>query len=1337
MVKPDSISKRIDQIETLLPDAMHADKHAAIRRLKKLKRQKGADDSPKKMIRELNQLAQWLQLSIENKENRRLRRPSPMYPDNLPITRKKTDIVAAIQNHPVVIISGETGSGKTTQLPKFCLDAGRGVDGIIGCTQPRRIAAVTVANRIAEELGEPIGKSVGYQIRFQDQFNRADGFVKIMTDGILLAETQGDKYLNAYDTIIVDEAHERSLNIDFLLGILRNLIKVRKDLKLIITSATIDTEKFSKAFDNAPVIEVSGRTYPVTVQYTESDVETAEDEMTYVEKAVDAVDAVISERKSGDILVFMPTEQDIRETCEILDGRQYRHTTVLPLFARLPAADQMRVFKSMPGRKIVVATNVAETSITVPGIRYVIDTGLARISQYDPRTRTTSLPISPISRSSSEQRKGRCGRVEDGVCIRLFSEFDFESRPLFTPPEIQRSNLSEVILRMIALNLGEIQSFPFIDPPPAKQIKDGFDLLYELGAIERNFNKKKTGGPSKEKTFRLTRRGRLMADIPLDPRLSRILIEASDQGCLEELVVIVSALTTNDPRERPDGDEKAAAAAHNRFKDPASDFITWVNIWRTCFGSPEMSRAFVRARDLKQFCRGNFFSFKRMREWQDVHEQITAILNEAGLRSKALNSDGNKPAGEQDFSPRYSAIHQSILSGFLSNIAVKKEKNIYQAAKNREMMIFPGSGVFNKGGQWLVAAEMVETSRLFGRDVANIDRTWLEAIGASLCRYTYLNPRWEKKQEAVIADEQVSLFGLVVESGRPKRYGPIDPEGATEIFIREALIAGQVKTELPFMKHNWTQVEAVRDMENRFRRRDLLVGETEMLEFYRGRLESVYDMAGLKKMIKKMGSDNFLRMEKSDLLTYLPADDQLALFPDALSLGKSRYKCDYQFEPGAAADGVTVKLPVSAASAISREPTDWIVPGLLEEKISALLRSLPKTHRKQLVPINDTVRLIMKEMPLYRGSLLGTLSRFIYDRFGVDIPISEWREEELPDYLRLRFAITSADGTEIVSSRDKQSLLANSAGEVDASGFAEEKKRWEKTGITGWQIPDLPETIEVPAGGNTSFPVYPALAPSGDTVDLRLFQDANAALKSHKAGIVQLFRHYFSKDMKFLKKTVALPSAADQSAKYFGGRKAVEDQIINRVMNALFYCDIRTETDFYDHAAVQGDKLLSTGQALMNKVLPVIEAYASARMLIYKLESEHSAKPLVQAFLGELRESLARLVPENFIEIYTQTRLKHLPRYINALHRRSERGVMDLEKDQKKAAQIQPFNDQLIEFLNGLDPTTSDAKRDAIEAFFWMIEEFKVSLFAQELKTPYPVSAKKLKTEAERIRRMI
>jgi ATP-dependent helicase HrpA len=1091
----------LNKIESLLPAAMHADRQAVSREIHRIRRNARANGPSSLDIRKLAGLASRLRESANIRRWREQRRPMPLYPETLPIMAKKEEIVQAIRDNPVVVVSGETGSGKTTQLPKFCLEAGRGIDGMIGCTQPRRIAAITVAHRIADEFSETPGGVVGYKIRFQDRVNRERSFIKLMTDGILLAEAQGDKYLNEYDTLIIDEAHERSINIDFILGMLRRILIVRKDLKLIVTSATIDTGKFSKAFGNAPIIEVSGRMYPVEVQYVEASDE-AGDEITYVEQAVEAVSRIMAAGGSGDILVFMPTEQDIRETCEMLEGRKFKHVTVLPLFARLSASDQMKVFEDMAGRKIIVATNVAETSITVPGIRYVVDTGLARILKYDPRSRTTSLPILSVSRSSADQRKGRCGRLENGICVRLYSRENYDARPMYTPPEILRANLSEVILRMIGLDLGDMKDFPFIDPPPARQIKDGFDMLFELGAIKSG-----NGGKKSAEKISLTSHGRLMARIPLDPRLSRMLIEASRHDCLDEAAVIVSALTIADPKERPEDRIQAAQEAHSRFTDPASDFISLYNIWKACFGEPGGGRI-VRARDLKRFCRENFMSFKRMREWQDIHEQIVDILEEAGMaaaekkngasggaprsspaadvRVKSLltgtvpetirsSCDPPAPGKKEIFSPRYAAIHKSILSGFLSNIAVKKEKNIYTAARQREVMIFPGSGLFNKGGAWIVAAEMVETNRLYARLAANIDSSWLESIGRLQCKYSYSNPRWEKNREAVVADEQVSLYGLIIVPKRTVLFGPINPEEAAEIFIQSALIQGDVKTVLPFMAHNRSLIEGIADMENRVRRRDFLVSESAMVEFYRSKLQGVWDMAGLKKRIQSEGSDEFLRMTRSDLLAASPDDDQLALYPDAVAMGQATYACTYRFEPGKDHDGVTVNLPVSVAASVPMDASDWIVPGLLEEKITLLIKGLPKGYRKQLVPITDSVGVIMKEMPKYRGSLVSSLSRFIHDRFKIDIPASAWREDLLPDYLKMRIALIGPDGREIRAGRDKLILRQPSLAGNDMAGLEAERRQWEKTGLTQWDFPDLPEVIRIAGKHGSVFPAYPGL----------------------------------------------------------------------------------------------------------------------------------------------------------------------------------------------------------------------------------------------------------------------
>jgi ATP-dependent helicase HrpA len=943
-----------------------------------------------------------------------------------------------------------------------------------------------------------------------------------------------------------------------------------------------------------------------------------------------------------------------------------------------------------------------------------------------------SLPILPISKSSADQRMGRCGRVENGICIRLFSEEDYNNRSLFTPPEILRANLAEVILRMIALKLGNIQSFPFVDPPPSRQIKDGTDLLVELGAVVARTRSKKGNA-----SFELTDQGRLMARIPLGPRLSRMLIEAWENGCIQEVAVIVSALTIPDPRDKPREAFTKAEAAHVKFTDKASDFISLYNIWKACFKNSDISKPFIRARDLKKFCNTHYMSFKRMREWQDVHEQIVDILEESGFDFKNQPAVA-KPQDPADvFSAHYIAIHKSILSGFLSNIAVKKEKNIYQATKQRQVMIFPGSGLFNKAGQWIVAAEMVETSRLFARRVAMISSEWLEVLGGAQCKYSYTNPRWQKNRGAVMADEQVSLYGLVIVPGRSVNFGPKDPEVASEIFFQSALIEGDVKNTLPFMSHNWALIEDVRDVENKIRRRDLLVSEAGLLEFYRKRLPGVYDIPTLKKRIKEKGSDEFLRMKQSDVLSDSPDDDQLALFPDTVCVGQESYECSYEFEPGQDHDGVTVKMPVSAASAIPMASTDWVVPGLLEEKITELIKGLPKSYRKQLVPVAETVKTIMAEMPRFNGALINSLSRFLYDRLNVDIPANVWNEKDLPDHLKMRITLTDASGKEICTSRDKGVLLQSTPQTSGVEGFSSERLRWEKTGLTTWDFEDLPEMITITAKTGHAFPVYPALEKDGESVNLRLFRNKEAAGNAHKDGVAQLYRQYFKKDIVFLKKILNLPPGIGEMARYFGGKKQIEQQMLDRVIQDLFRRNIRTGKDFFAYAQQQVNRLVPEGQSLLKSIAPVMTIYKEVRSLFYSIEISGAKNPVVMDFIGELRQSLASLMPDNFIELYTMDRLPDLVRYIKALIIRAERGRADMDKDRKKAASIKPFIDSLKEMISSLEPTTSLEKREAIEAFFWMIEEFKVSQFAQELKTPYPVSVKKLKNQISQILRMI
>ncbi|HOG88887.1 MAG TPA: ATP-dependent RNA helicase HrpA, partial [Smithella sp.] len=832
-----SIKNDIRQIRQNLDSVMIADYYRIVRELKNIETHRAKDE--KSAFRKLGYLKRLADLSTNRYRSRKQNAPSVHFPQNLPIIAKKREIIESIQKHQVTIITGETGSGKTTQIPKMCLAAGLGLRGMIGLTQPRRIAAISMAHRIASELGEECGQSVAYKIRFEEK-SSAEPFIKVMTDGILLAETVKDRDLLAYDTLIVDEAHERSLNIDFILGYLRTLLARRKDLKVIITSATIDTEKFSEAFNKAPVIKVSGRMYPVEVRYRPVDPEKEEKgEITYIDEAVACVEQLQRERRYEDILIFMPTEQDIRETCGLLSKKC--SGLVLPLYARLSGSQQRLIFAPVEQQKIIVATNIAETSLTIPGIKYVIDSGLARILEYNPRSQTTGLPIKPISASSAEQRKGRCGRVQNGICIRLYSQEEFSQKPLYTPPEIMRSNLAGVILRMLELNLGAVTSFPFIDKPHPKSIRDGIDILRDLGALTRD------DGAEETNQYMLTETGRKMAEFPLDPRASRMMIEAQKENCVNEIAVIAAALSIQDPRERPYEKADEASKAHAQFAHPGSDFLTYLNIWNRYHGSLENLPTQNKQR---KFCRDHFLSYKRMIEWRDIYHQILDILG--GKSKAAKNRKHHKIEINQDIADR---IHRCILSGYLSNIARKKEKNFYTAAKSREVMIYPGSGLFNRAGQWIVAAEISMTSRVFARHVANISSDWLEKLGGDNCRYTYAAAHWEKNRGQVVALEKVTLFGLTIVESRPVAYEKINPEEAKAIFIREALVTGEVSRRIPFLEHNLSLYEHVQTMEEKLRRRGIVADEETIANLYEQRLPVISDIRSLQNLIKEKGSD--------------------------------------------------------------------------------------------------------------------------------------------------------------------------------------------------------------------------------------------------------------------------------------------------------------------------------------------------------------------------------------------------------------------------------------------------------------------------------------------------
>ncbi|MBI5015061.1 MAG: ATP-dependent RNA helicase HrpA [Deltaproteobacteria bacterium] len=1227
--------------------------------------------------------------------------PDLAYPPELPIVARRDEIVAAIRDNPVVVITGATGSGKSTQLPKMCLEAGRGRGRLVACTQPRRIAAVTVAARVAEELG-PAGEGlVGYKIRFADR-TRPSTRIKFVTDGMLLAETQGDPELRAYDTIIVDEAHERSLNIDFLFGILTRLLARRTDLKVVITSATIDTDKFSQAFNGAPVIEVSGRTYPVEVQYRPLDPEAEESgDITYVDQAVEAVAELHRSGRRDDVLVFLPTERDIVEALAALEGRRLDHCVVLPLYGRLSGQEQGRIFQRADRQKVVLATNVAETSVTVPGIRTVVDSGLARLSTYNPRARTQSLPIRPISRSSADQRAGRCGRVGPGLCIRLYAEEDYGARPQFTLPEIQRSNLAEVILRMAALGLGDPAEFPFLDPPSSRALKDGTTTLIELGALDGK--------------RQLTAEGRLMARLPLDPRVSRMLLEARKTRALREVAIIAAGLSVQDPRERPADQRDKADLAHARFKVPGSDFLGYVAIWDAYHDTLEELKTQGR---MRRFCRDHFLSFQRMREWRDVHEQIGAVLR----REPGFAPNGTPAAPE--------AVHRAILSGHLRNIGVKKEKNVYLGAGNQTLTIFPGSGQVNRAGPWIVAGELVETSRLFARTVATIDPGWLEELAGPLCRRSYVEPHWEKNRGQVVASETVTLFGLVIVAGRRVDYGRVNPREAREIFLRSALVEGELKGFFGFLEHNKRLLAKLEDLEDKIRRRGLLPDDETLFAFYDGRVGEVCDQRTLAKQIKERGSDDFLRLQEEDLLSEIPP---LEPFPSTLRVGDLALPLSYRFEPGHEADGVTVTIPGQRAADFDPAVFEWVVPGLLEEKVHALLKGLPKSLRRHLVPVAKTAGELLEELQPGEGSLLGALQDLLLRRFRLRVSRSDWPLASLPVHLCFRFQLAGDGGEPRAATRDYSELLA-AAAPAPASGasdlFEEARRQWERDDVIAYDGPDLPDRLSLGAGVH-AFPGFARL--ENGRAAVRLFSSAAERARTGRAGLLALYGAYFGGELAVLKKDLAPGRDEWPLFEGLGGSAAAARDALDLVLTEVFETRsgaIPDRAAFLGRvSALKGGGLFRRAQEVHGLLLTVLEERRRALDLLarYRPLGGPSA-----ARFDVIRAALDRLVPADVLQTASTTRLAELPRLLKALRVRIERAHVAPAKDADKERQVLPHEARLAAAL-GCVPFTPEQALLADE-YGRMIEELRVSLFAQELGTAFPVSAQRLDRKWEELR---
>ena len=1404
---------RVDEIRKLLPQAMLPDWVHLGGRMVRLLRDRL---HPQQHDAVLNRLLAQVRASVALREERRLNVPKLNYPPDLPITARKDDIVAAIREHQVVIIAGETGSGKTTQIPKMCLEAGQGIEAKIGCTQPRRVAAVSISRRIAEELAVTWGREVGCTIRFDDR-SSAQTYIKLMTDGILLAETQGDPLLSEYNCIIIDEAHERSLNIDFLLGYLKTLLAKRNDLKLIITSATIDTTTFSKAFNDAPIIEVSGRLYPVEVIYAPFDADSEErGDITYVDAAVRAVETALCEPGNGDILIFMPGERDIRETCDLLDGRFGREAEIIPLFGLLSAADQQRVFAPCAHRKIVVATNIAETSLTIPGIRYVIDSGLARMSRYNPRTRTKRLPVEAISQSSANQRKGRSGRVQDGVCIRLYSEEDFAERPQYTQPEIQRANLAEVILRMKAYRLGDIETFPFVNPPPPAAIQGGYLLLQELGALDEKRE--------------LTQLGHDLSRLPIDPTLGRMLLQSQNEHATRELLIIAAGLSIQDPREGPLDRKEAAAAAHKRFTDPASDFLSLLKIWDAVHDQWERLRSQGQRR---KFCKANFLSYLRMREWQDLHAQLHVALEDLS-RFKLNESNAD-----------YAAIHRSILTGLLGHVALRKERNQYQGTGNRMLALFPGSALYDRNERqpkpaarnanqssqkpastqqppWVVAGEIVETSQLFARTVAGIDPLWIVQLAPHLCKTTYQNPHWSVAAGNVLVEERTTLYGLEVRKVKVS-HGNINPPEATDIFIRAALVEDDLlptrrkvtddegdeddtrilrSTNQPpplppqyaFLEHNRQVRQKIETWQTRVRRHDLGNLDEKLAAFYAQKIaealssespekplqgkhatlrvtrvpitrpsatispnvgegrgegaagaQCISSVHELNRLIRDAGGPDFLCATEADLTGGTALDFDSDAFPNAVPLGGQPVAVAYAYSPGEEHDGATVKLGFGLAQTVSQSCVEWSVPGLREGLVNELLRALPKGIRRELQPFPPKVAEIVSELQATGESLQADLARFIRQRYGVAIPLDAWPTGAIPAHLRPRIEVLGNDQKTLGTSRDlgvlRQKLEQVQAKPApDDSAWSRVAQQWERTGITTWNFGPLPARITVSETGPVPTYAWPGLLAEKVAVSLRLFRTEALARQATLGGIQKLVELALAKDFAWLHRDLRELNRFDALAANFCPVAELQETAFENLKRHVLPTEVfpvLNEDNF--QAAVQQTRLAIPGLAmkLVDQVgvilrarhelllrggptpLPTTKTKTLADLSHLNLVPRAAAKPA-----DIWAEELDTLLPRTFLAEIPFARLEHVPRYLKALATRRERAKLNPVKDQERAQLIAPY---LAKLKALRDQTTKSADvRQLVEEFRWMVEEYKVSLFAQELGTAVPVSPQRL-----------
>lgn len=1285
----------IEELLTQLPDCQAGDQFRFRQRLKSLQ-QRRSDQS---RLEKLRKLQQEMERSRQLCQKRERAIPARIdYPPELPFSAKASELVKLVRENQVLVVAGDTGSGKTTQLPKICLQAGLGRKGLIGHTQPRRLAAASVANRVAEELGAELGKGVGYQVRFTEKAS-PETYLKIMTDGILLAEIQQDRFLNRYEVLIIDEAHERSLNIDFLLGYLKQLLTRRPELKLIITSATIDVEKFSQHFSGAPIITVSGRTYPVEVRYTPL-TDKVEGQL-YSDVITQGIVAAVHEIQqsdrsrgsgSGDILVFLATEREIRETAQALRKAKFAATEILPLYARLRQSEQARIFKPHTGRRIVLSTNVAETSITVPGINYVIDTGLARISRYSLQSKIQRLPIEPVSQASANQRKGRCGRLADGICIRLYAESDFNARPEFTDPEILRTNLASVILRMLHLRIGEVSSFPFIEPPESKAINDGFKLLEELNALD--------GGR------KLTRAGRQMATLPVDPKLGRMLVAANAQGCLAEMLVIVSALSIQDPRELGGENRQKAQESQRQFQHADSDFLTLVQLWNDY----EQQRQDLTQAQLRKYCKQHHLSFMRMREWREVHRQLLLACKQLKFR---LNRE----------TASYEQVHKAIISGALNQVACAYEGKTYQGTRNKKFVLLNSSSLSGKRVRWIVTAGLIETAQTFASMAARIEPEWIEEMALHLVKRECFEPHWSKRRQQVMAYEKVALLGLTVIEKRPVAFKSYDPGLARELFIKEALVNDELQLQSKFLSRNREFLADLAKQEEKLRRPDFLVSERDITRFYEQCLpDTVASTTDLRSWLKKATPADLASLEMTEQKLFAEKTEQHSEtnYPDAAAINHNQLKIDYKFEPGDSRDGATIDVPLLILSQLRQADIDWAVPGILRDKCIALLKSLPKTRRKQLIPVSGFVDEVLPLMSANDGELLDALCDQIKILKNIAIERSEFKEQNLPPHLRVKIRVVDEQGKELAFGEklaDLQQQLGVENEDSLAGADSSFNHAIEQDQLRDWDFEALPDSLQI--GDELVLIRFPALVDNGTSVAIKLFAEPGRALSEHQSGLIRLYMLRTPQQKKFIKKQFE-EFQRKHVLKYAPGMKdLVEDAVVACYAEAF---SVRNETVRDREAFVQQyDKGRAQLAECANRLQRLLQNILDIRLSVLSQLNALPDGSLAYA-KSDVREQIQHLLEPGFLRNTSWEWLQQFPRYFEGIMKRLEKAPHLGPKDEEATNELQAYWRR----YQGKSDLRHTKFASEIDLLRWMIEEYRVSLFAQSLGTRHPVSAKRL-----------